>query len=157
MIVFEGLGEIFNCRSQTLVCPINVVGTMGNGLACAFKNRVEGLNEFYLSRFPKSKLVPEDRTLVNQLYVYPMDDSRFVSAQVLLFPTKEHWRFPSRLSWIDRNLQLLARRITELNITSLAIPALGCGKGELDFENKVRPLIYEHLGPIPTPVEILLR
>lgn len=157
MIVYEGPGDMFNCRSQTLTCPTNVVGAMGKGLAAEFRDRVEMLEQFYLSRFPKCLSIPNDRTLIHQLYVFPMDDSRFANAQVLLFPTKEHWRFPSRLKWIERNLQLLVEQRQQLKITSLAVPALGCGNGGLDYESQVRPLIYQYLDSIPTPVEILLR
>lgn len=157
MIVFEGLGDMFNCRSQTLTCPVNVVGTLGNGLAKEFRDNIPGLLEYYRGFFPRSHRVPEDRSLVNQLYVYPIDDSKYVNAQVLLFPTKEHWRFPSRLAWVDQNLQSLARRIDEFKITSLAVPALGCGHGGLNYERQVRALIHEYLGPLKTPVEILLR
>ena len=41
----------------------------------------------------------------------------------------------------------------EKNITSIAFPKLGCGNGELDW-NDVRPLMEKYLKPLPIDVYI---
>jgi O-acetyl-ADP-ribose deacetylase (regulator of RNase III) len=70
------------------------------------------------------------------------------------FPTKRHWRSRSRLPDIEAGLRDLTRVIRERGITSIAIPALGCGNGGLDWE-EVRPLIENTFATL-TDVRVLL-
>lgn len=44
---------------------------------------------------------------------------------IINFPTKKHWRAPSKLAYIDAGLIDLIRVIRELNIASVAVPAGG--------------------------------
>jgi putative PIN family toxin of toxin-antitoxin system len=75
---------------------------------------------------------------------------------VLNFATKDHWRDPSKLEYIERGLADLRRAILSLELTSIAIPALGCGLGQLDWPTvrarieafastlpKIRVVVYE--------------
>lgn len=57
--------------------------------------------------------------------------SLFFEQYIINFPTKEHWRMPSRLCDIEAGLQDLRRVIASLSLRSIAIPALGCGRGGL--------------------------
>ena len=52
---------------------------------------------------------------------------------VINFATKDHWRDPSKIEYIERGLADLRRAILALELTSVAIPALGCGLGQLDW------------------------
>ena len=77
---------------------------------------------------------------------------------LLLFPTKEHWRNPSKLEYIEKGLMKFVQTYAEKSITSIAFPRLGCGNGELDWTD-VKPLMERYLkssidvyitfGPIP--------
>jgi O-acetyl-ADP-ribose deacetylase (regulator of RNase III) len=67
---------------------------------------------------------------------------------IINFPTKKHWRHPSKLQWVRNGLVDLKRVITENKITSIALPALGCGNGGLGWE-QVRPLIEAALSSLP--------
>jgi len=151
MIVFEGRGDIFACRSQTITCPTNAVGAMGSGLALAFRKRVPGLFSYYVKEFPRRSTPPPDE-LLHKLLTYRVPDGR----QVLLFPTKGHWKYPSKAAWIQSNLITLAHDYEKMGISSLAVPALGCGKGGLDYKKDVRPMLMEYLDPLPLHVEIVL-
>ena len=73
---------------------------------------------------------------------------------IINFPTKEHWRHPAELEWVRTGLVALAKVIHEKQIRSVAIPALGCGNGGLDWR-LVRPLIEEVLGGLSS-VDVLL-
>lgn len=148
MIVSEAVGDLFQSTQQTLVCPVNVVGVMGKGLAKVFDQRYPGLLPYYKRCYTHE--VDLDRERHEHLFLYPGKSHR-----VLLFPTKFHWRHPSRLEWIDANLQQLAQTYETLGITSLAIPMIGCGEGLLTWA-EVQPLIHQHLDPIALPVEIVL-
>jgi O-acetyl-ADP-ribose deacetylase (regulator of RNase III) len=70
------------------------------------------------------------------------------------FPSKKHWRQPSKLEWIVEGLKHLRRVIEEKKIASIALPPLGCGNGGLDW-NEVRPEIELALGSLET-VEVVV-
>jgi hypothetical protein len=65
-------------------------------------------------------------------------------AWIINFPTKEHWRSPSKLEWIREGLIDLRHFIEEHAIHSIALPPLGSGNGGLDWQ-EVRPLIIRAL------------
>ena len=52
---------------------------------------------------------------------------------VINFPTKEHYNNPSKMEYITEGIVDLVRVIEERKIKSVAIPALGCGEGGLDW------------------------
>lgn len=134
--------DIFESAMQTIVVPVNVVGAMGKGLALAFRKRFPGLYGFYRKKVFKGKLGMHD------LIVYPLEDGR----QILLFPSKIHWRDPSNRDHVVGNLEKLARNFQDLGITSLAIPPVGCGLGQLEYEKDIREAMvrcFEHL-----PIEV---
>jgi O-acetyl-ADP-ribose deacetylase (regulator of RNase III) len=147
-IVYEGYGNVLTHSAQTLTCPVNTVAVMGAGLALAMRNRIPGLNEFYKGLCYQGTLV------LGECCVYPIPDK---SQQILLFPTKGHWKETSKKKYIEQGLQFLAQHYEALNITSLAMVPLGCGLGALDFTKTVKPLIHTHLDPLPIDVHLLHR
>jgi len=149
MIVYEGYGNILTHNAQTLTVPVNCVGIMGKGLALTFKNRVMGLNDYYKKQCEDSNLYP------GKLLIYK--DPVKTDKQILLFPTKDHWRNPSELKYIKDGLEYLVTNLQELNINSLALPALGCGLGNLDYTKQVKPLFHQYLNNVNIDSYILLR
>jgi O-acetyl-ADP-ribose deacetylase (regulator of RNase III) len=73
---------------------------------------------------------------------------------IINFPTKQHWRPPSRIEWIAEGLQDLRRVVEERGIRSIAIPPLGAGNGGLDWRD-VRPQVERALGDLEG-VEVLV-
>lgn len=73
---------------------------------------------------------------------------------IINFPTKKHWRQPSKLEWIIDGLGDLRRVIQEHKIRSVALPPLGTGNGGLDW-NEVRPEVQRILGDLEN-VDILV-
>jgi len=63
---------------------------------------------------------------------------------VLNFPTKDHWRSVAKLADIIRGLEYLLKNYKEWGITSLAVPPLGCGEGQLEWWI-VGPTLYRYL------------
>ena len=137
------IGDLFESRAQTLVNTVNCVGVMGKGVAEQFKRRFPAMFEDYKSR--------TDRKAVRLGEPYLYRDSSGV--QIVNFPTKDHWRSPSRLSDIERGLDYLAAHVAEWGITSLALPPLGCGNGGLEW-SEVGPLIYRKLHDLPIEIEV---
>jgi O-acetyl-ADP-ribose deacetylase (regulator of RNase III) len=67
---------------------------------------------------------------------------------IINFPTKRHWRDKSKIEDIQAGLKALVAEVQQLSITSIAIPALGCGNGGLDWL-EVKPLIESAFVELP--------
>jgi O-acetyl-ADP-ribose deacetylase (regulator of RNase III) len=67
---------------------------------------------------------------------------------IINFPTKRHWRDKSKIEDIQTGLKALVAEVQQLGITSIAIPALGCGNGGLDWL-EVKPLIESAFAELP--------
>lgn len=137
------IGDLFESRAPTLVNTINCVGVMGKGVAEQFKKRFPAMFEDYKRR--------TDQRSVNLGEPYLFRDPSGVG--IINFPTKDHWRSPSRLSDIERGLDYLAAHVVEWGVTSLAMPPLGCGNGGLNW-SEVGPLIYRKVSALPIDVEL---
>jgi len=133
-------GNLLDAEVEALVNTVNSVGVMGKGIALMFK---EGFPENYKAYEAacKSGLVRPGRMFVT--LVPGLIGPRWI----VNFPTKKHWRNPSKLEWIEEGLRDLRSVIAEKKIRSIAIPPLGSGNGGLDW-NDVRPLIERELGEI---------
>jgi len=133
-------GNLLEAEVEAVVNTVNTVGVMGKGIALMFKERYPDLFKDYAAAC-RAKEVQ-----VGQMLVTPtneLDGPRWV----IHFPTKEHWRKPSRMAWVESGLQDLARVIREKQIRSIALPPLGCGNGGLKWE-EVRARIETTLGRI---------
>lgn len=73
--------------------------------------------------------------------------------RVVNFPTKMHWRQPSRVEWVRMGLEGFVGQCKEWGIRGVAFPRLGCGFGGLKWE-EVRPLMWGYLAGLDIPVEI---
>lgn len=83
---------------------------------------------------------------VGKLYLW-----RKAEKWVLLFPTKKHWRNPSKLEYIEQGLIKFSENWDRLGADSIAFPRLGCGNGGLDWEI-VKPLMEKYLNKIPMQI-----
>ena len=137
------IGDIFKSKAQTLVNTVNCVGIMGKGLALEFKKRFPDMFKEHAERCRQGEIE------LGKPYLY----RRLVPPWILLFPTKQDWRSVSRLSDIEAGLRYLQLRHKKWGITSLAVPPLGCGLGELDWSIVGRTL-YHHLARLEIPVEL---
>jgi O-acetyl-ADP-ribose deacetylase (regulator of RNase III)/uncharacterized protein YwgA len=137
------IGDLFESRAQTLVNTVNTVGVMGKGVAEQFKKRFPLMFEDYKRR--------TDREAVRLGEPYLFHDP--LGQWIVNFPTKGHWRSPSRLADIERGLDYLAEHVDEWGVTSIAMPPLGCGNGGLEW-SEVGPLIYQKLHRLRVDVEV---
>lgn len=137
------VGDILESKVQTLVNTVNCVGVMGKGIALEFKKRFPEMYHDYLERCERHEVklgVP---------YLY----RTLIPPQIVNFPTKEHWKSVSKASDIARGMDYLLAHYKEWGITSLAIPPLGCGNGQLEWR-VAGPLIYERAKQMDIPVEL---
>lgn len=137
------VGDLFSSKAQTLVNTVNCVGVMGKGIALGFKQRFPQMARDYVARCDRHEVS------LGRPYLY----KEVIEPWILNFPTKDHWRAVSRLSDIIDGLQYLGVHYKDWGITSLAVPPLGCGNGQLDW-NVVGPTLYRHLDRLDIPVEM---
>ena len=137
------IGDIFESKSNTLVNTVNCVGVMGKGIAAVFKDKYPAMYKEYVQLCERHELKP------GHPYLYT-DSS---GASIINFPTKDHWRSPSRLTYIIDGLDWFRENYKSLGITSIAFPPLGCGNGGLSWE-VVGPVMYKKLYDLPIKTEI---
>jgi len=137
------VGDILQSKAQTLVNTVNCAGIMGKGIALEFKKRFPKMFEDYAERCERREVklgVP---------YLY----RTLLPPHIINFPTKDHWKSVSRLADIERGLQHLLGHYKDWGVTSLAVPPLGCGNGQLEWKG-VGPLIYRYASQMDIPVEL---
>jgi uncharacterized protein YwgA/O-acetyl-ADP-ribose deacetylase (regulator of RNase III) len=136
-------GDLLESDAQTLVNTVNTVGVMGKGIALEFKRRFPDMFEDYVKKCDRNQVK------LGEPYPYNLDDGRII----LNFPTKEHWRSASRLDAIVKGLKILRARYRDWGITSIAVPPLGCGNGQLEWR-VVGPTLHRYLSKLDIPVEL---
>jgi O-acetyl-ADP-ribose deacetylase (regulator of RNase III) len=146
-VIREAHGNLLQADVDALVNTVNTVGVMGKGIALQFKRAYPENFDTYEAACRNHEVVP------GRVFVYrtgQMSRPHFI----LNFPTKTHWRAKSKIADIESGLRDLRRIILELEISSIAVPPLGCGNGGLSWLD-VRPLIHQQLGDMPD-VEVLV-
>ena len=137
------VGDILKSKAQTLINTVNCVGVMGKGIALEFKNRFPDMFDDYGYRCERGEIKPGIPYLYKALF----------PPQIINFPTKDHWKSISKISDIERGLKHLLDHYKAWGVTSLAIPPLGCGNGQLEWR-VVGPLIYRFAKDMPIPIEM---
>lgn len=132
----EKSGNIFSTGAQTIVITVNCVGIMGAGIAQDAKYRWPLIYDSYAKKCSLNQFG------IGEI-LWETSESQFVA----LFPTKTHWRMPSKIGYIKSGLQTLRKDIIEKSINSVALPYLGCSNGGLEWA-EVKPLIKTILSEI---------
>ena len=157
-------GDIFFSELQTLTVTVNLQGVMGKGLALRAKEQFPDVYVEY-EKACRSKKITTQRP-----YIYKREESvadeltdlkphriniKNPMKWFLLFATKRHWRQNSRIEDIESGLKWLQENGKTEGIQSLAMSALGCALGGLNWAD-VAPLMCKSLDRIGIPVEIYL-
>jgi O-acetyl-ADP-ribose deacetylase (regulator of RNase III) len=132
-------GNLFDSQAEALVNAVNTVGVMGRGVALEFKHRFPENYSAYRAACKREELV------VGKMFVTEtqLEQPRWI----INFPTKQHWRNPSKLEFVRDGLEDFVRVIESHGIKSVALPALGCGLGGLEWKT-VRELLETSLEPL---------
>ena len=140
-------GNLFDADVDALVNTVNTVGVMGKGVALQFKRKYPDNFKAY------AKACKADKVVIGKMFTFDrgeLNHPRFI----INFPTKKHWRSPSKIEYIDEGLVDLVYEVWRLNIRSIALPALGCSNGGLSWSD-VKPRIMEAFKEAPD-VKVLL-
>lgn len=122
--------DMFNalCEISALVCPVNCVGVLGAGLARIFASRYQLMVEPYKRACENGDLV------IGKLLVIGVESVGSGDGwDIVCVPTKDDWRNKSNLADVLAGIDALAAEATARLWDSIAIPALGCGLGGLQW------------------------
>lgn len=149
--------DIFKSKAQILVNPVNAQGVHGAGLAKAFASYSPSACHMFTTmakrRMDRHKNSLGDRLKPGDFVVYPADNN---TKHIVFFCTKDHYAQPSQLAWISEGMEAMGGALIEFIESypsntyakvAIAIPALGCGLGGLDW-HEVRPVIVNALQDI---------
>jgi O-acetyl-ADP-ribose deacetylase (regulator of RNase III) len=132
-------GDILKADVEALVNPVNCVGTMGAGLQ--FKRAFpDGFKEYQQDCRDKLMILGSVRVhhRVNKKPLY-----------IISFPTKGHWQNNSQLSYIIFGARDLVAKVQRLvDVSTVAVPALGCGLGGLEW-GKVHAVLVKEFAQVP--------
>lgn len=145
-MIVEVKGDLLAADADALVNAVNTVGVMGKGIALQFK-------QAFLANFLAYEAAcKRGEVVIGKMFVTHLDTAH--PSRIINFPTKQHWRSPSLLEYIQAGLTDLIHVVQQENIGSIALPPLGCGLGGLQWR-EVRPLIEQAFTLLPD-VEVRL-
>ena len=121
-------GNLLEAKVDALVNTVNEVGVMGKGVALQFREAFPQSSREYMEA-ARRKQIRVGHVLATR------NESLSGPQWIIHFPTKKHWRQPSRLEWVRDGLRDLVRIVKENGISSIALPPLGCGNGGLNWQS----------------------
>jgi O-acetyl-ADP-ribose deacetylase (regulator of RNase III) len=113
-------GNLFSSKAQALVNTVNCVGVMGKGIALEFRRRFPEMFKEYLQQCSNKEIKP------GNVYYYPHKDKL-----ILNFAIKDHWKYPSKIEWVESCLKQFLREYKQKGITSVAFPWMGAMNGRI--------------------------
>ena len=134
-------GDLLKQNAEALVNAVNCVGVMGRGIALQFRKAFPENFKIYEAACKRGEVKP------GEMLVF---DTHQVTnpSHIINFPTKRHWRDQSRITDIESGLEALVEEVHDRGISSIAVPALGCGLGGLKW-SEVRPRIEKAFAKVP--------
>ena len=126
-------GNLLEAETEAVVNTVNTVGVMGKGIALQFKER-----------FPENFKAYEAACKTGGVEIGRMFGTRTLTLSnpkwIINFPTKKHWRNPTKIEWVVEGLLSLRLFIDQEGIQSISIPPLGCGNGGLQWSRVKREI-----------------
>jgi len=135
-------GNIFTSKAQTIVNTVNCVGVMGAGIALECRLRYPDMFSDYV------RICEENRLRPGKLWLYRASDR-----WILNFPTKNHWKGPSREDYLHLGLRKFLDTYQSKAIESIAFPLLGADRGGLSSSTS-KQILEEYLSRAEIQVEI---
>jgi O-acetyl-ADP-ribose deacetylase (regulator of RNase III) len=137
-------GNIFTTKCQAIVNTINCVGVMGSGIALECRLRYPAMYEMYV------ELCNDKKIDIGLLWIYKSpDDGRWI----LNFPTKKHWKYPSKKEYLHAGIDKFCNTYKERQIYSIAFPLLGANRGEI-CANESIAIMQSYLDKVDIDIEI---
>lgn len=142
--IIESDVDIFSTSAEAYVNPVNCKGVMGAGLAQQFAWRYPTMLEKYKDACKRKSLKP------GGLFICKVENKTIVN-----FATKDHWKDQSQYAYIEFGMQALRIYLNKSELSSIAIPKIGCGLGALDY-GTVKAIILREAEKINDSVKVYL-
>lgn len=136
-------GNIFTSKCRVIVNTVNCVGVMGAGIALECRLRYPEMYERYI------ELCKGGEIDIGLLWIFKGDRDRWI----LNFPTKMHWKYPSKVEYLFAGLEKFIDSYQKRGIDSIAFPLLGSDKGGIPPEDSLR-IMTSYLEKIDIEIEI---
>lgn len=137
--------DVFESEAQTIVNTINCVGVMGKGIALEYKKR-------YPEMFIRYKELCDKHLIkIGSLWLYKALE--YPNKWILNFPTKDHWKNPSKLEYLEKGLQKFVDTYKSKGITSISFPLLGASNGKIPKDVSFNTM-FKYLNGLDIPVLI---
>ena len=154
-------GDSFSASADAIVVSTNTIGVMADpkkvlqgkgGLAGTYRLRCP-IGYAYFKKLCNEAVIKMGNPAVVNFYdfapvsdITSIDNNDLFHRYHIFFPTKIR---PSRyenstIEGIKEGLIDLIKKLSVLEISSLSMPALGCGLGNLSFDDEVLPLIIHY-------------
>jgi O-acetyl-ADP-ribose deacetylase (regulator of RNase III) len=140
-------GNLMDAPAEALVNTVNEVGVMGKGIALMFREAYPENARAY------AEAAEAGRIHVGHMFV-TSNPSLLGPRWIINFPTKKHWRQPSRLEWVRTGLHDLVKVVRQIGVRSVALPPLGCGNGGLEWAQVRREI--EAAVTVLSDVEVIV-
>ncbi|MBP8988702.1 MAG: DUF1156 domain-containing protein [Clostridia bacterium] len=140
MITFTS-GNMFDTPADIRINTVNCVGVMGAGLALAFKTKYPEMFLDYQKACKTGTVRP------GKLHVW----TTLMGDWIINFPTKRHWREPSRYEDIEAGLIALRRYLADKGKVKVLLPAVGCGHGGLEWP-RISDMIKKNLADVEADI-----
>lgn len=138
-------GTVFNANVQALVNTVNCTGVMGAGIALEF-----------MLRYPKMFIDYESKCRDKKIKTGNVDYFRNDDGKIIInFPTKWHFKYPSKMIWIEQGLQHFVETYKQQGVSSVAFPKLGTNNGGLNWDD-VKQVMEKYLSNIDIDIYICL-
>ncbi|MEV4209162.1 macro domain-containing protein [Nocardia salmonicida] len=147
-MIREQSGDLLSADVEALVNAVNTVGVMGKGIALQFKQSYPEMFREY-ARAARAGEVQSARCTCGQPAPRAVRGSSSTSRR------NGTGAPPATSTTSPLAYRPLAETIERNKIRSVAIPALGCGHGGLDWVS-VEPLIRQTLEPLSAVVDVRL-
>lgn len=133
-------GDLFADESEAYVNAVNCVGIMGGGIARQFRIRYPDYNDDYV------RACQAGEVRLGRMHVFQQPEGS-TPRYLVSFPTMREPGEACDSGNVESGLVDLRTVIRDNAIGSIAIPALGCGVGGLDWET-VKPIIADALDKV---------
>ena len=135
-------GNIFTTQCQTLVNTVNCVGVMGAGIALECRLRYPEMHQRYVN------LCSNQKINIGTLWIYKAPER-----WILNFPTKRHWKYPSKMEFLHAGLEKFSSTYKDKAIESIAFPLLGADKGGIPQQQSLDTMM-NYLEGLDIDIEI---
>lgn len=118
MIIFKQQ-DILEIDVEAIINTVNIVGVMGKVLHY-------NLNKNILKILKLTKKLVKMANYLLERFLLPKTNNMLNPKYIINFPTKEHWKSPSKIEYIIDGLKDLKNFIRDKDIKFIAIPSSWC-------------------------------